>query len=32
MIEDMIDGVEWAIKTGYADADCIGVYGASYGG
>ena len=32
MIEDMIDGVEWAIKTGYADADRISVYGASYGG
>ena len=32
MIEDMIDGVEWVIKTGCADADRIGVYGASYGG
>jgi dipeptidyl aminopeptidase/acylaminoacyl peptidase len=32
MIDGMIDGVEWAIKTGYADAGRIGVYGASYGG
>ena len=32
MIDDMIDGVEWAIKNGYADASRLGVYGASYGG
>jgi len=32
MIDDMIDGVEWAIKAGIADPDYIGVYGASYGG
>ena len=32
MIDDMIDGVEWAIKQGFADPARIGVYGASYGG
>lgn len=32
MIDDMIDGVEWAIKQGFADRARIGVYGASYGG
>lgn len=32
MTDDIIDGVEWAIKEGYADRDRIGVYGASYGG
>jgi dipeptidyl aminopeptidase/acylaminoacyl peptidase len=32
MIDDMIDGVEWAIKQGYADKNKIAVYGASYGG
>jgi dipeptidyl aminopeptidase/acylaminoacyl peptidase len=32
MIDDMIDGVEWAIKEGYADKDKLAVYGASYGG
>jgi dipeptidyl aminopeptidase/acylaminoacyl peptidase len=32
MIDDQIDGVEWAIKQGYADPARIGVYGASYGG
>lgn len=32
MIDDMIDGVEWAIKEGYADKNRIAVYGASYGG
>jgi dipeptidyl aminopeptidase/acylaminoacyl peptidase len=32
MIDDMIDGVEWAIKQGYADPGRVGAYGASYGG
>ena len=32
MIDDMIDGVEWAIKQGFADPARVGVYGASYGG
>ena len=32
MIDDMIDGVEWAIEQGFADPARIGVYGASYGG
>ena len=32
MIDDMIDGVEWAVKQGYADRAKLGVYGASYGG
>ena len=32
MIDDMISGVEWAIKEGYADKDRLAVYGASYGG
>jgi len=29
---DIQDGVQWAIKEGYADKDRIGVYGASFGG
>ena len=32
MIDDMVDGVEWAIQQGFADRARIGVYGASYGG
>ena len=32
MIDDMLDGVQWAIDQGYADKDRLGVYGASYGG
>ena len=32
MIDDMIDGVEWAMKQGYADPQRVAVYGASYGG
>lgn len=32
MIDDMIAGVEWAIKEGFADRNRLGVYGASYGG
>src|SRR5690606_6347841 len=30
--EDLIDGMRWAISKGYADADRICVYGASFGG
>jgi dipeptidyl aminopeptidase/acylaminoacyl peptidase len=30
--DDILDGVMWAIKEGYADKNRIGVYGASYGG
>ncbi len=32
MIDDMIAGVEWAIKEGFADKNRIAAYGASYGG
>lgn len=32
MIDDMIDGVQWAVDRGYADKNRMGVYGASYGG
>ena len=30
--DDILDGVMWAIKEGYADKNKIGIYGASYGG
>lgn len=32
MQDDLIDSVQWAIKEGYADADRVCIYGASYGG
>ena len=32
MIDDMLDGVAWAVKEGYADPGRVAVYGASYGG
>lgn len=32
MIDDMTDGVEWAVQQGIADPDRICTYGASYGG
>ena len=32
MINDIIDATEWTIKQGYADADRVCIYGASYGG
>lgn len=32
MIDDMTDGVEWAIREGIADPERICTYGASYGG
>ncbi len=30
--DDILDGVMWAIKEGFADKNKIGIYGASYGG
>jgi dipeptidyl aminopeptidase/acylaminoacyl peptidase len=32
MHEDWYDGVQWAIKEGYADASRLGIWGASWGG
>lgn len=32
MQDDITDGTEWLIKKGYADADRVGIMGASYGG
>jgi dipeptidyl aminopeptidase/acylaminoacyl peptidase len=32
MIDDMIAGVEWAIRQGFADPARVGAFGASYGG
>lgn len=32
MIDDMLAGVEWAIREGYADPAKVGAFGASYGG
>ena len=32
MQDDLIDGVQWAIKQGIADPQKIAIYGASYGG
>ena len=32
MQEDLLDGVEWAIREGYADPENVAVLGASYGG
>ncbi|MEQ8192259.1 MAG: prolyl oligopeptidase family serine peptidase, partial [Candidatus Eremiobacterota bacterium] len=32
MQEDLVDGVEWAIKEGIADPEKIAIYGAGYGG
>jgi dipeptidyl aminopeptidase/acylaminoacyl peptidase len=32
MHNDLIDGVNWAVKEGYADPKRIGIYGGSYGG
>ena len=31
-VHDVVDGVRWAIETGYADSDNIFIYGASFGG
>jgi dipeptidyl aminopeptidase/acylaminoacyl peptidase len=31
MHDDLIDGVEWAIKQGYADRDRLAIFGGSYG-
>jgi dipeptidyl aminopeptidase/acylaminoacyl peptidase len=32
MHDDLIDGVEWAVKNGVARADKVAIYGGSYGG
>lgn len=32
MQDDLTDGVQWAVKQGYADPKRIAIYGASYGG
>jgi len=32
MHDDLIDGVEWAVKQGYADPARVAIYGGSYGG
>lgn len=32
MQDDITDGVKWAISEGYADAERVAIYGASYGG
>ncbi len=32
MQDDITDGTQWLIKNGYADADRVGIMGASYGG
>jgi len=32
MMQDMLDGLKWAIDQGYTDAKRVCVYGASYGG
>jgi dipeptidyl aminopeptidase/acylaminoacyl peptidase len=32
MHDDLIDGVNWAVKEGIADKDKVGIMGASYGG
>lgn len=32
MIDDIIDGTEWAVESGYADPNRMCIYGASYGG
>lgn len=32
MVDDVIDGVDWAIKRGYVDSRSVGLYGGSFGG
>jgi dipeptidyl aminopeptidase/acylaminoacyl peptidase len=32
MHDDLIDGVNWAVKEGYADAKRVAIFGGSYGG
>lgn len=32
MHDDLLDGVDWAVKTGIADPARVAIYGASYGG
>lgn len=32
MLDDLVDGVHWAINTGYIDRDRVAIFGGSYGG
>ncbi|RAJ56626.1 dipeptidyl aminopeptidase/acylaminoacyl peptidase [Streptomyces sp. Amel2xB2] len=32
MHDDLVDGVDWAVRSGYADPDRVAVFGGSYGG
>ncbi len=32
MHDDLVDGVRWAVESGYADPERIAIYGGSYGG
>ncbi len=32
MHDDLLDAVQWAVEQGYADPDCVAIYGGSYGG
>ena len=32
MHDDLVDGMKWAVKQGYADPERIAIYGGSYGG
>ena len=32
MLDDLVDGAEWAVSQGFADRDRLAIYGGSYGG
>jgi dipeptidyl aminopeptidase/acylaminoacyl peptidase len=32
MLDDLVDGAEWAVAQGFADKDRLAIYGGSYGG
>ena len=32
MLDDLVDGAEWAVSQGFADKDRLAIYGGSYGG
>ena len=32
MLDDLVDGVNWAVAQGYSDQSRLGIYGGSYGG
>jgi dipeptidyl aminopeptidase/acylaminoacyl peptidase len=32
MLDDLVDGAEWAVAQGFADRDRLAIYGGSYGG